>query len=175
MKINDELERLLATEQYRQQTRPGSGTVGEGFEGLLAQQTLQVGQKGSRATVGAGADPESLRALADPMRLANISLATLSGVDEAALDGSDEALVESLTGGLNATLDGFDKYAANLNGSTSLKDAWSALAALESNLKGMRQDMGKLSQPDAELDSMLNEMEVMAATEKFKFSRGDYL
>lgn len=174
MKINEELERLLSTEQYRQQARSSGGAVGGDFEGLLAQ---QIDRGSAQGTIGAGADPESLRVLADPMRLANISLATLSGVDNAESAesaDSDGALIGALTGGLSETLAGFDKYATSLNGS-SLKDAWGALSALENNIKGMRQDMGKLSQPDAELDSMLNEMEVLAATEKFKFGRGDYL
>lgn len=173
MKINEELERLLSTEQYRQQARPVGNSGGEGFESLLTQQLRQ-------SDVTAQTDAQMLRALSDPMRLAHIDAAALGGLG--AVEGSgeadgDDALIQTLTFGISSTLDGMDKYAASLQSgsATSLKDAWTALQSMNSSISGMRQEMGQLSKPHAELESMLNELEVLSATETFKFNRGDYL
>ncbi len=165
MKINTELERLLRTEQNRPQTQKAGIPEGEGFEDLLARGLARPG-------TAQAADPQALRALADPLRLANLdvmNLAGLSGAEET--DGDPFA---SLGGGIENALLGFDSYAASLD-SSSLKDAWSALQALDGSVAALRQDLGRLPRPDPGLESMVNELEVLTATEKFKFNRGDYL
>ena len=43
MKINEELERLLGTEAFRQQTRTVGNSGGDGFESLLTRQLAQGG------------------------------------------------------------------------------------------------------------------------------------
>ncbi|MCH5276624.1 MAG: hypothetical protein J1E80_02190 [Desulfovibrionaceae bacterium] len=169
MKINEELERVLGTEAFRQQPRTVGGSGGDGFEDLLTRQLMQGEQKDNA---------DLLRALGDPLRLANMDVMTLGGLNAAENPGDpDSALLESLTAGLAQGLDGLDSYAAGLGDPSSdgLRRAWSALESLDGTIAGMRQDLGKLSQPNAELESMLNELEVLAATEKFKFNRGDYL
>lgn len=173
MKINEELERLLGADSYRQQrTRTVGNSGGEGFESLLAD---QMARAADGATATSGASPEALRALADPLRLAGLSLSMADGAT-ASPAAEDAALLASLTSGLDASLKGLDRYAAELSGgSGSLREAWASLSTLEENLADLRQEMGRLSQPDAELDSLLNELEVLAAAEKFKFNRGDYL
>lgn len=169
MKINEELERLLGTEAFRQQPRTVGSSGGDGFEELLTRQLMQGEQKDNT---------DLLRALGDPLRLANIDVMTLGGLNAAEESGdADSALLESLTAGLASGLDGLDSYAKGLGDQSSdgLRRAWSVLESLDGTIAGMRQDLGKLSQPNAELESMLNELEVLAATEKFKFNRGDYL
>ena len=173
MKINEELERLLGTEAFRQQTRTVGNSGGDGFESLLTRQLAQGGQSGAD-------NPDLLRALGDPLRLANLDVMTLGGLnaaENAADSNGDEALLESLTAGLASGLDGLDNYAAGLDDRSSdgLRRAWNALENLDGALAGLLQDLGRLSQPNAELESMLNELEVLATTEKFKFNRGDYL
>lgn len=173
MKINEELERLLGTEAFRQQTRTVGNSGGEGFESLLTRQMARTGQSGE-------SNPDLLRALGDPLRLANLDVMTLSGMDAAQNTpgaSGDEALLESLTSGLSSGLNGLDRYAAGLRDASSdgLRQAWNALESLDGTIADLRQDMGRLSQPNAEMESMLNELEILAATEKFKFNRGDYL
>ena len=167
MKINEELERLLSVDQYRKQSQSVGNSGGDGFESLLAQQ-LKTGQN---------QDASALAALADPLRLANINVAAMAGLEQEEGKSPDDQLVETLTGGMASTLDGFDKMAASLqsNAPDALKDAWSALRNLDGELAGLREEMGRLSKPNTELESMLNELEVLAATERFKFNRGDYL
>lgn len=169
MKINEELERLLGTEAFRQQPRTVGSSGGDGFEELLTRQLMQGEQKDNA---------DLLRALSDPLRLTNLDVMTLGGLNAAENPGDqDSALLESLTAGLAQGLDGLDSYAAGLGDRSSdgLRRAWNALENLDGAIAGMRQDLGRLSQPNAELESMLNELEVLATTEKFKFNRGDYL
>lgn len=173
MKINEELERLLGTEAFRQRTRTVGNSGGDGFESLLARQLTPGAQSGAD-------NPDLLRALGDPLRLANLDVMTLGGLNAAENTpgaNGDEALLESLTSGLASGLDGLDGYAAGLGDQSSdgLRRAWNALENLDGTIAGLRQDLGRLSQPNAELESMLNELEVLATTEKFKFNRGDYL
>lgn len=169
MKINEELERLLGTEAFRQQPRTVGSSGGDGFEELLTRQLMQGEQKDNA---------DLLRALSDPLRLTNLDVMTLGGLNAAENPGDqDSALLESLTAGLALGLDGLDSYAAGLGDQSSdgLRRAWNALESLDGTIAGMRQDLGRLSQPNAELESMLNELEILATTEKFKFNRGDYL
>jgi len=171
MKINEELEHLLGIETGRRhQARTAANSVGEGFESLF---TAQMTRAESSASFGVA--PEALRVLDDPLRLAGVR-ATIMGDREQQAAADDAVLTEKLAGDLTATLGELDRYSAALGeGSASLREAWGLLNSLDRNLAGLRQDMNRLSQPNAELDSMLNELEVLAATEKFRFNRGDYL
>ena len=170
MKINEELERLLGTEAFRQQAHKVGNSGGEGFEGLLAQQMRQ-------ADASSPADPRLMQALSNPLRLANVDIMSLNGVQAADTLSGDRDALASLSESIASTLDGFDQYAAGLRdaGPAGLREAWNSLERLEESIAGLRQDMSKLSQPDAELEAMISEMEILATTEKFKFNRGDYL
>jgi hypothetical protein len=168
MKINEELERLLNAELNRpQRARQEGNSAAEGFESVLARQLSQTG----------GAAPQALPMPADPPLLADISVAALGGLEEEDGGNSDEALVESLTGGIRSGLDGLAEYAARLRDTSesALRDAWASLSPVDDSLAGMRRNLEKLSRPDAELESLLNEVEILTTAERFKFNRGDYL
>ena len=124
-----------------------------------------------------GPSPESLRALGDPLRLANLDVMTLGDFDDAEKNSADESLVQALTGDLNSTLDSIDRYAAMLSGKSAdaLKSAYGELDALDSSLAELRRNLGKLTRSEPELEGMVNELEVLAAAERIKFDRGDYL
>lgn len=171
MNINTELERLRATEQLQREAGGAaaqSAPAGD-FGALLARQM-------ERGT-GAGPTPDALRALGDPLRLANLDVMTLGDFDGADQHATDDSLVETLTGGLNTTLASMDRYAAKLSGQSAdaLKSAYGELNALDSSLAELRKNLGRLSRPEPELEGMVNELEVLAATERIKFDRGDYL
>ncbi|HJB65761.1 MAG TPA: hypothetical protein H9768_05680 [Candidatus Mailhella merdavium] len=171
MNINTELERLRATEQLQRETGGAAAqSVPAGdFGALLARQM----EKGASS----GPSPESLRALGDPLRLANLDVMTLGDFDDAEKNSADESLVQALTGDLNSTLDSIDRYAAMLSGKSAdaLKSAYGELDALDSSLAELRRNLGKLTRSEPELEGMVNELEVLAAAERIKFDRGDYL
>lgn len=171
MNINTELERLRATEQLQREAGGAaaqSAPAGD-FGALLARQM-------GRGTAS-GPSPDALRALGDPLRLANLDVMTLGDFDGAERNGADDSLVEALTGGLSTTLDSVDRYASMLSGrnADALKSAYGELDALDSSLAELRRNLGRLSRAEPELEGMVNELEVLAAAERIKFDRGDYL
>lgn len=179
----DDLERLRASDQVRSQQPRLQGNTGDAFSGLLSRQLLQSAQGEDTS-----AEVNVLSALADPARLANAGLMTLLGMENAsgaegssaasgldqALSAVDKALIDSVTGNLSTALDGVENYRDSL-AQGGLKNAWNALSSLESSLQGARQSLGALPKNDDSLSSMVNELEILAATEKFKMNRGDYL
>ena len=65
-----------------------------------------------------------------------------------------------------------DTLAAD-SGGDSLKQAYGVLENIENGVRQLKEDLPEGLSPD--LGSLVNEMEVMTVTEKFKFNRGDYL
>ncbi len=170
MKINnDELERVLLARQLQQPRASGlKSSDGQGFEGILAK------QMGESTASGASSASLGLEALAGSARLASLNLAVMSGSESLDANGDDASLA-LLDENLAGLLDGLDGYAQNLGGTASVKDAWSALSGLDQSLAEARQTLGRLSKPDPTLESMVKELEILSATEKFKINRGDYL
>lgn len=73
---------------------------------------------------------------------------------------------------LDSLLSEWENYAGKLSGA-GLKEAYGVLDGIEAGVKEL-----KARHPDMasspELKSMVDEIEVMAATERIKFARGDY-
>ena len=70
----------------------------------------------------------------------------------------------------------WDQYSQILGGAStdaSLRQAWTVLEGLDQNISQLRAN--PIAGSNAAFDGLLNELEIMAATEKFKFNRGDYL
>ena len=98
---------------------------------------------------------------------------SVEGVDATSADatGLDEAMAQ-----LDGLLDNWDAYARELGQGASsggLRGAYSMLQGIDSSLRDLKQTMPNLSDHEG-LAAVVNELEVMAATEKFKFNRGDY-
>ena len=75
------------------------------------------------------------------------------------------------------SLSGLDEYTKNLQNLSSdsdLKQAWKELSAFSQSVNGLRQNYASLSQKDSSLDAVINDLEIMAVTETYKFNRGDY-
>lgn len=165
MEIN--AQQMEATPRLReQQAQPPHKQAGQGagFETLLNQQL--------RTEAGAAHDPLTPGVAPgqayNPVFLENAQ-------DQEALDPDSAVLMEAFAQA-SGTLDLWDSYTQTLGSSTStaaLRDAWNLLEGIESQVGQMRGNPARAQSP--ELDSILNELEVLAATEKFKFNRGDYI
>ena len=79
-----------------------------------------------------------------------------------------------LMDGMFATI---EQYAGQLaQGATpDLKSAYGLLRDLDGQIDGFKSRYPTAGQDMPELAAMLNELDVLAATEKFKLNRGDYL
>lgn len=93
---------------------------------------------------------------------------------EAATPASEEELAAMNT--MNTLLRQWEDYADQLAGGAggdSLKKAYGVLTDIESGVKQLKDGLSGTT--GSGLGSMVNELEVMATTEKIKFNRGDYV
>jgi hypothetical protein len=56
-----------------------------------------------------------------------------------------------------------------------LRQAYGVLEHIESGVQKLKQDWPGMAQDNPGMGSLVNELEVMAVTEKIKFNRGDYI
>lgn len=163
MEINtQQMEALLQLqEQQAQLPRKNSGAA-TGFEEILGQQ-LSQGNSAQMADA----------TLAGPARANFYNPLLIDETDQAKQLDPDSAVLKAAFDQASGTLDLWDSYAHALGTSTNdtaLRDAWNLLEGIDNNLTQMKSVRGK----NPELDALLNELEIMATTEKFKFNRGDY-
>ena len=71
-------------------------------------------------------------------------------------------------------LEAWDQYAASLSDGGSQKNAWTQLLGMDDQVRALRGSLGGLGESNPALENIVNELEIMAATEKFKLNRGDY-
>lgn len=83
--------------------------------------------------------------------------------DTAAMDTMDSLLTE---------WDSYTDQLASGSGGDSLKKAYGILQNIETGVQQLKD--GLTGSTNTDLNSMANELEVMATTEKIKFNRGDY-
>lgn len=162
MNIRTEQLDVLHRQQGLSAPRPAT-EKGESFAETLAQQmgtsTDNIQQQGSVPPPGAQA-----------------------GVIGEMLIGNTENIsggttVEAVLRQASGALDMWDSYADALNnsGTTDLRQAYSLLQGLDSQLAALRENAQPVLGQNPELADIVNDLEVMTATEKFKFNRGDYI
>ncbi len=173
MKIHSELERVLLGEatQKNATTKGSESNVVNTFESLLDNELSALS---SAENLGTGS-LNYLQALADPLSLSADGLTAMQ--DKSTLNGSDaeENIVEQIVTGIDTTLSEMESYFQSLQGSSNLKQAWTNLENVSKQTGQMQDAYAQLTQKNASLASMLNNLEAMAVTETYKFNRGDYI
>ena len=167
MKINNQhLEALRQVQEQSQKTGAAKSSGGEDFAKALAQ---ELGAAEGVGNAAGAARQVSSGELAASMGISLPSAAT--GVDADAADAA-EAMAQ-----LSGLLDGFDAYAQVLGngGEQNLKAAYTALEQLSGTVDTLKGSLSGTAAKYPGLNDVLNELEVLAHTEQFKFNRGDYL
>jgi hypothetical protein len=165
MKINTEQTDALLRQQERATAKPGTGAA-NAFEALLAERL------GSRVEGGPSA--------ASPLppgaeRAGMISEMLLTGSEKSDATGVDEEVFQEALNVASGTLDLWDSYVGALKTpGNSLRDAYALLEGIDSKVAGLKGKTVDVRGQSQVIDSLVNELEIMAATEKFKFNRGDY-
>ena len=170
MEINTEQLEALLRQQEQQATtdRRQTGQSG-GFDAILARQ------------LGTGA--EQANAAASPLspgaaQAGMISQMLLNGAGQSQAADPDAEILQEAFNQASGTLDLWDSYAKTLgsssSGAGSLRDAYALLQGIDSQVAQLKQGTAGVRGQNPGFDSLLNELEVMTATEKFKFNRGDY-
>ena len=156
MKISNERLEGLLPQEFGPKAVPGSG---RDFENVLALQ-LEQGTDGISPPNPPLAGPGGFA----PLRLAEVET-----------ENDDAALISGLVSEADDLLGVWEQYVATLgSGEVSAKFAWGMLAGMDARVQSLRAEMDKLGGQGQGLGAVINELEVLAATEKFKFNRGDY-
>lgn len=162
MEINtQQMEALLHAQEQQAQLPRKNGQQAEGFDALLNSQL-----SGQNIPV---------HPLADPALTGVTLFSQMMDTDSKADSSPDMAVMQAAMDQAAGTLDLWDNYARALgsSGNASLRDAYALLEGIDGQITALRSSpaMGK----SAAFDGLVNELEILAATEKFKFNRGDYL
>lgn len=162
MKI--QTDQLTALRQTMEQSK-GTQESSDAFAALLAKET---GTTDAAKSTGLVAPPLS--------SLAGIDLASLQSVGSADAAGEINEQERAAMENMDSLLSEWENYADKLaagSGSDSLKQAYGVLEHIESGVRQLKEDLPESS--SSGLGSLVNELEVMTVTEKFKFNRGDYI
>lgn len=160
MKITTEQLRPLETEQESKARRAESG---EGFGELLSKEL------GAREVAQSqGLRPPTAPLLPHQMTAASETAAT----EESTLAGRE------VMDKLENILGEWENYATHLaepEATDGLRKANGALESIESDVAGLKSSYPGLGKDHPGLQSVVDEMEILAVTERIKFNRGDYL
>lgn len=162
MKI--QTDQLTALRQTTEQSK-GTKDSSDAFAALLAKET-------------GTADVAQSSCLAAPplSSLAGIDLSSLQAVGATDASGEINEQERAVMENVDTLLTKWENYADKLaagTGSDSLKQAYGILDHIESGVRQLKEDLPAGTSPG--LGSLVNELEVMTVTEKFKFNRGDYI
>ncbi len=153
-------------EILRQQQQQNVSTTGKSVSDAFGKMFTDEMESQNPAVTGHAVPTPS--AGIDPMLLGMVEAPQASST-------VDETALQDLAGQAEELLGGWDTYAQTLL-SGSNRDAWNQLAGMDASLKQLRSGLDQLESADkGGLEAVVNELEVLAATENFKFNRGDYL
>ena len=171
MKINSELERILLAQQQAQQAKTKSADSSTAFEDIL-QSAMQ---KPDATNANEEISLSTLALSAQNMGIENETIASTQSASEA--DSETAYTRRALIADIENPLSSLDMYTQSVqsqNAAFDLKQAWQGLTAFNRSVNDLRQNYASLSEQDSSLDAMINDLEIMAVTETYKFNRGDY-
>ncbi|MDR2695529.1 MAG: hypothetical protein LBC79_04025 [Deltaproteobacteria bacterium] len=164
MKVRvEQLNALLQQEQAAQK----ASSRGEGFETLLAKELRQPGG----GAQGTPPPPPGAQA-------GVISQMLLEPLAQAETDNPMEDVLQQSFQQASGLLDSVNAYVNALSArgaDGNLKAIYPLLEGLEQQMGALKQGAMPLEEKHAGLASLINELEVLTTTEKFKFNRGDYI
>ncbi len=165
MKI--QTDQLTALRQIAEQTQD-SRESSDAFASLLAKQVGETQSAQTAQAAGLTAPP-----------LGSLAGVDVSGIQVADSSGGSGQFTEqerAVMQDMDTLLAKWESYADKLAAGSeegSLKQAYGVLENIETGVKRLKEELP--SDANAGLGSLVNELEVMTATEKIKFNRGDYL
>ena len=167
MKINN--QHLEALRQAQGQTQKVGTPKGAGMEDFAKALAQELG-----AATGAGSETAAAQRVSLGELTAGLGVVTPTAVGGVEAQATDAA--EAMTQ-LSGLLDGFDAYAQVLGSGNeqNLKAAYAALEELSGTVSTLKGSLSDVAAKYPGLNDVLNELEVLAHTEQFKFNRGDYL
>lgn len=154
MKISNDFLEAIRRQEETQKPKTVSST-GQGFAELMAEEA--TASQSLSGALGTRLDPAMLL--------------PLSGLEQ---PNADQDLETTITNQALTLLDSFEGYAKQMASGTSPKSLYSALNGMEGQLSQMRNTLDGMKNPSSSLGGLLNELQVLTTTEKFKLNRGDF-
>lgn len=168
MKIqNEHLEALLRQQGQPSGIRPAQAAHDGAFEAALAQQLADGGQGGAASAV-----PDQAAGAQQAAMISQMLLASPAGTADPMEDAMQSAFAQA-----SGTLDMWDSYVSALGASGqegSLREAYALLQGIDGRVAELKAGAEGIRGRSTGLDALINELDVMTTTEKFKFNRGDY-
>lgn len=81
----------------------------------------------------------------------------------------------SITEQTNILLTAWDEYSSELKEGITTRGAWEKLTTIENQTKNLQENLANIQLPNSDLESMANELSIIAIVEKAKINRGDYM
>ncbi len=165
----------------------------QNIEALLSQQELQAkksaAQKNANGTDFAAtlaeqaalgdAENSNVQAHLAQGVQANVAQQLLvNGVENLAASSATSPAAEQAFEQASQALNMWDSYAQKLrtpNNDGNLRDAYALLEGIESQVSSLKANNKQSLEQNPDLAGLVNELEIMSTTEKFKFNRGDYI
>jgi hypothetical protein len=159
MKIQTEhLQALQNTEVHRK-----TAQAPEGFDALLAQRMAAENDPGSAPVAGTEVYPRG-----------PIPLSPAEGINPPVLE--DRGTGGEIASRLESLFTGLEEYAHQLaaDAPDALRGAYSLLENVTEGIASLKSAHPDMAQGQPALAAMVNELEILAVNETFKFNRGDY-
>jgi len=146
----------LAALQLQQKNKARSAS-GDGFASALAEEL----DSGSAVQTGAPATP------AAPM-------ARLDQTLQAAM--LNKTTRQTVMDKMDTLLSKWENYSQIIGASNgNLREGYSLLADIRQDIRAVKSDLAQTPNPGEGLETMVEDLDILATTEEFKFNRGDYL
>lgn len=176
MKINNEqLAALLRQQEQSAGAAHRPAGQGAGFGAALAEQ-LGLGAAGASSAAGAVSGGQGMQA-SQASQASMISQMLLGVADENPDVNPHEDVLQEAFNQASGTLDMWESYVGTLGDvgkGGSLRDAYALLQGIDGQVNALKENTAGLRGQNPGLDTLVNNLEVLATTEKFKFNRGDY-
>ena len=163
MKITN--EQLAALQELEPRRKKVDAPVG--FEALMAEQLNSTAPFGVASETSA--ETARVQGILAPTLMSQVGLGYAAQPEQPVLAGAGARLEDIFSS--------FEAYAGELgnDAEANLRTAYSALEKMTQDIAAFKQAYPNLAQSQPGLASVLNELDVLATTETFKFNRGDYL
>ncbi len=103
----------------------------------------------------------------------------VNGVENIAASSAGQSPeVKQTLGQTSRALDMLDLYAQKLRAPSNdgnLRDAYALLEGIEAQVSTLKANNKQTLEQNPDLADLVNELEILSTTEKFKFNRGDYM
>lgn len=166
MNIRTEQVEALLRQQELAAKKTASGTDAAFGATLAKQMELATKESGTRATTQKTDMPSGIIG----------QMLLTKAENSAAVDPVEQVMQQALDQASGA-LDMWESY-VNVLGKPgaegNLREAYALLQGLDTHVSTLKREAGPALGQNANLASVINELEIMTATEKFKFNRGDY-